>query len=154
MQSRIRVRLVPLCEVPIWEFMIWSCGNNSPRETDTCHKVKTNFGDPKFSQNLRFFGRADLWISQSRAKFDEEVDFEVRLGVALQKRRQIGKKQNFQPKNFADFFFSASKNETLQIVWNALWQSFATIRAVFDGFRNFFHLQSPVGNYFHSVIST
>ena len=43
------------------------------------------FGDPKFSPNPRFFGRTDLWISLSRAKFDEEVDFEVRLGVALQK---------------------------------------------------------------------
>ena len=45
------------------------------------------FGDPRFSPNPRFFGRTDLWISLSRAKFDEEVDFEVRLGVALQKRR-------------------------------------------------------------------
>ena len=27
--------------------------------------------------NLRFFGRADFWISLSRAKFDEEVDFEI-----------------------------------------------------------------------------
>ena len=60
------------------------------------------FGDPKFSPNPRFVGRTDLWISLSRAKFDEEVDFEVRLGVALQKRQQIGKKQNFRSKVFVD----------------------------------------------------
>ena len=53
---------------------------------EECKEIDVKFiGDPKFSPNPRFFGRTDLWISLSRAKFDEEVDFEVRLGVALQK---------------------------------------------------------------------
>ena len=59
------------------------------------------------------FGRTDLWISQSRAKFDEEADFEVRSAVARQKSHQIGQKQNFQPKIFAEQFLSVNKN------WNA-----------------------------------
>ena len=45
---------------------------------------------------LMIFGRIELILSVSKAKFDEEVDFEVRLGVALQKTRQIGKKQNLE----------------------------------------------------------
>ena len=51
------------------------------------------------------FGRADLFISLSRAKFDEEVDLEVRLGVAPQKPRQISENQNFRSKIFVNFFF-------------------------------------------------
>ena len=68
------------------------------------------FGDP------RIFGRTDLWKSLSRAKFDEESDFEVRLAVAPQNPRQKGQKRNFRSENFANFFFSAPKNETLGIV--------------------------------------
>ena len=44
---------------------------------------------------LTFFGRTDLRISLSRAKFDEEVDFEVRSAVALQNSHQINKKSKF-----------------------------------------------------------
>ena len=46
--------------------------------------------------NPRFFGRTDLWISPSRAKFGEESDFEVRSAVAPQKPRQISEKRMFQ----------------------------------------------------------
>ena len=82
--------------------------------------------------NLRFFGRTDLWISLSRAKFDEEADFEVRSAVARQKPRQISKKRNFQSEIFAEKNFSASKNETSGIIQNAFWQSFVTIGALFE----------------------
>ena len=119
---------------------IWSCGNNSPRETDTCHKVKKNFGDLRFSRNLRFFGRADFWISQSRAKFDDEADFEVRKSVAPQKPRQIGEKRNFPSKMFVGQKKSALKNKTSRIVRNAFWQSFVPIRAMFEELRKKFHL--------------
>ena len=63
------------------------------------------FGDPRFSPNLRFFGRTDLSISLSRAKFDDETDFEVRSAVAAPKPRQISEKRIFRSEIFADFFF-------------------------------------------------
>ena len=37
---------------------------------------------------LRFFGRTDLWISRSRAKFDEQADFEAHSAVAPQNQSQ------------------------------------------------------------------
>ena len=56
-----------------------------------------------------FFGRTDLRISLSRAKFDEQADFEVRSAVARQKPRQISEKQNFRSEIFADFFLRRRK---------------------------------------------
>ena len=41
------------------------------------------------------FGRTDLRISLSGAKFDPEADFDVRFAVARQNSRQISKKRNF-----------------------------------------------------------
>ena len=73
------------------------------------------------------------WISLSGAKFDPEADFDVRFAVARQNPRQIGKKQNFSSEIFAEKIFFASKNETSEIVCNVFWQSFAPIRAKFDG---------------------
>ena len=63
------------------------------------------FEDPRFSPNLRFFGRTDLSISLSRAKFDEQADFEVCSGVAPPKPRQTSEKRIFRSEMFADFFF-------------------------------------------------
>ena len=40
---------------------------------------------PVFGPNPRFTGRADLLIPQSKAKLDEEADFEVRSAVTLHK---------------------------------------------------------------------
>ena len=51
------------------------------------------------------FGRTDLWISQSRAKFDEEADFEVCSAVNPQKIRLFGEKQNFRSEIFAETNF-------------------------------------------------
>ena len=90
------------------------------------------FRELRFVMNLRFFGRTDLRISLSRAKFDVEADFDVRSAVAPPKPGQIGKKRNFRSKIFAQKIFVASKNETSGIVWNAFWQSFAPIRAKFE----------------------
>ena len=50
------------------------------------------FGDPRVDP---FFGRTDLWISLSRAKFEEEVDFEVRSTVDRHQPRQLDEKQNY-----------------------------------------------------------
>ena len=47
------------------------------------------------------FGRTDLRISVSKAKFDEEADFEVHSAVARQKPRQISEKRKFRSENFA-----------------------------------------------------
>ena len=52
------------------------------------------------------FGRTDLRRGVSKAKFDEEVDFEVRSAVAPRKRRE---KADFRSENFRKQFFSASK---------------------------------------------
>ena len=46
------------------------------------------------------FGRTDLWISLSRAKFDEESDFEIGSAVAIPKPRQISEKWNFESEIF------------------------------------------------------
>ena len=37
--------------------------------------IKNLFGNPTISMIPRFFGRADLWMSLSRANFDKEADF-------------------------------------------------------------------------------
>ena len=66
---------------------------------------KTICSDEKILK-LTFFGRTDLRISLSRAKFDEEADFEVRSAVAPQKPCQIGKKLKFRSNIFGDFFGS------------------------------------------------
>ena len=44
------------------------------------------------------FGRTDLRISLSGAKFDAEADFDVRFAAGRPNPRQISEKQNFNPK--------------------------------------------------------
>ena len=100
------------------------------------------FRNPRFSPNPRIFGRTGLLISLSRPKLDEQVDFDTRSAVARPKPRPIGEKQNFWSKIFAEKFFSASKNEMSEIVWNVFWQSFVAIRALLKKFRKKNHLQS------------
>ena len=51
------------------------------------------------------FGRTDLRIGVSGAKFDAESDFEVRLAVAPQKPDQNCEKLIFRSQKFPDFFF-------------------------------------------------
>ena len=87
------------------------------------------------NQVFMILGRTHLQIGVSRAKFDAESDFEVRLAVARQKLGQNHEKQNFRSENFADFFFSASKNQMSGIVRNAFWQSFVPIEADLVAYR-------------------
>ena len=54
---------------------------------------RARFSNGPFSM---IFGRTDLWISQSRAKFDEEADFEVRSALDSQKARLLSEKRNFR----------------------------------------------------------
>ena len=49
---------------------------------------------------LTIFGRTDLRISLSGAKFDPEADFDVRFAVARQNPRQISKKKIISIRNF------------------------------------------------------
>ena len=62
---------------------------------------------------MAIFGRTDLRKSLSRAKFDEESDFEVRLAVAPQKPRQIREKRNFETEKFRKFFSHVEKVSAL-----------------------------------------
>ena len=63
--------------------------------------MKIFVGDPRISTNPKFFGRIDLSRSLSRAKFDEEADFEVRSAVARQNSHQIDEKPNFRSNKIA-----------------------------------------------------
>ena len=51
------------------------------------------------------FGRTDLRISLSGAKFDEEADFDVRSAVGPPKPHQIDENLIFRSENSANFFF-------------------------------------------------
>ena len=60
------------------------------------------------------FGRTDLRIGVSGAKFDARSDFEVRLAVAPQKPSQNSEKLIFRTKN-------AKKNDVFRFVFLAFW---------------------------------
>ena len=62
------------------------------------------------------FGRADIRIVRSEAKFDAEADFEARSAVAPQKPDQIDEKPIFHQKKNPEKFCSVPKNQMLQIV--------------------------------------
>ena len=79
------------------------------------------------------FGRTDLRIGGSRAKLNVEVDGEVHSALAPPKAYEIDEKLSSRSKNFVDFFFLPSKNETSGIVRNVFSQSLAGVRAVFEG---------------------
>ena len=78
-------------------------------------KVFARFS-PSFCIFLIIFGRTDLRIVVSKAKFDAEADFDVHLAPAPRKSSQIDEKLIFRSENFADFFCSASKNKMLGMV--------------------------------------
>ena len=86
-------------------------------EQFSCSK-KSNCRVRRKTKNAIFmiFGRTDLRISLSRAKFDAEADFDVRSAAEPPKPHQISKKQNFRSGNFAEKKSLASKNETSGIV--------------------------------------
>ena len=62
-----------------------------------------------FGRKHVIFGRPDLRISLSGAKFDAEADFDVRFSVDRPNPCRINRKQNFSSENFAENVFSASK---------------------------------------------
>ena len=86
---------------------IWRCAvcYIVPEVAETCTASQSHI-----------FGRTDLRIGVSGAKFDAESDFEVRLAVAPQKPGQNSEKLIFRPKKIVDFVLSATKNEMLGIV--------------------------------------
>ena len=65
------------------------------------------------------FSRTDLRIGGSRAKFDVEVDGEVRFALAPPKPHEINEKLNYRFKILVEKSFLPSKNETSGIVRNA-----------------------------------
>ena len=74
---------------------------------------------------MTIFGRTDLRISLSGAKFDPEADFDVRFAVARQNPRQIGKKRKFSSKISAEKNFGVEKSN----VRNRLKRVLAKFRA-------------------------
>ena len=62
-----------------------------------------------------FFGRTDLRTSVSRAKFDAESDFEVRLAVAPPNSAENDEKLISKDKTFSEKIFGASKNRNFKI---------------------------------------
>ena len=78
------------------------------------------------------FGRTDLRISLSEAKFNAAADFDVGSAVAPPKPHQIDEKLTFRSENFAEKIVLASKNRKLQIFRNARCRSFAPIGAKFE----------------------
>ena len=75
------------------------------------------------------FGHTDLRKAVSKAKFDAESDFEVRLAVAPPKSIQNDQKLISEPEQ--NFF--SSKNRKLQMFRNARCRSFAAIGREFEG---------------------
>ena len=55
------------------------------------------------------FGRTDLRIGGSEAKFDVDVDGDVRLVAAPPKPHKINEKLVFRSENFTDFLFRRRK---------------------------------------------
>ena len=84
---------------------------------DQAYPTET-FSEPNTDMFMAIFGRTDLRKSLSRAKFDEESDFEVRLAVAPQKPRQIGEKRNFETNKFRKTKFARRES------FCARWESF------------------------------
>ena len=62
-----------------------------------------------------YFGRTNLRISLSGAKFEEEADIDVHTAVGPPKPHQIDKNLTFRSKKFADFFFSPVAREGQQL---------------------------------------
>ena len=62
------------------------------------------------------FGRTDLRIGGSRAKFDVQVAVDVRLVAAPPKPHKISENLIFRSENFVEKKCSTSKNEVLGIV--------------------------------------
>ena len=79
------------------------------------------------------FGRTDLRIGLSKAKFGAESDFEVRLGVAPPKPAENAEKLISETDFVFRFFFASSKNRKLQIVRNVRCRSFTLIGAILRG---------------------
>ena len=81
---------------------------------------KSSFSPPEsfghMSCLLTIFGRTDLRIGLSEAKFDAEAHFEVLSAVAPQKADQVDQKLIFRSKTLAEKQILAPKNQMLEIV--------------------------------------
>ena len=81
-------------------------------------KVKIKLFDP----NSGFFGRTDLRISLSRAKFDVEADFDVRSAVDRPKPRQISEKRKlWSEKSRRKFFFDETFGPKILVFVHLAW---------------------------------
>ena len=79
------------------------------------------------------FGRTDLRKGVSEAKFDAEVDFDVKKYLAPPKSPENHEKLTKNSEKKFEKICSASKNRKLQIIRNAFSRNFVAIRAKFEG---------------------
>ena len=95
------------------------------------------------------FGRTELRIGASKAKFDVESDFEVRLAVALQKPDQISEKRlKFLAEHFSAETFSADKFWAENFPAESCWLNY------FLGVRRAFYFFSYRRLDFSTLVST
>ncbi len=73
------------------------------------------YGNSLWTLFVQFVGRTELIIGVSRAKTNEESDFEVRFLVAPLKVVKNSEKHIFKPK-ITPIFFASSENEMTGIV--------------------------------------
>ena len=107
--------------------------------------------DPRISTNPKFFGRIDLSRSLSRAKFDEEADFEVRSAVARQNSHQIDEKPNFRSKSFAEQKNIGDEKRNVRNRLKRVLPKFRGDPSHVRGVTKKISPQHSAGNYFHSV---
>ena len=81
-----------------------------------CKPLPDKYVPATSKQFFIIFGRTDLRISLSGAKFDAEADFDVRSAVAPTKPHQIEEKMAFRFHNVANCFLFWRRRKTLQII--------------------------------------
>ena len=88
-------------------------GCNIDRSERNIEPIESNALTPALKKRFcATWGRTDLRISLSEAKFNAEADFDVRLAVAPPKPHEMDEKLFFGSENVADFSFSAPKCST------------------------------------------
>ena len=121
-----QISCVRIKRFPVFESKDFVCSN----QEISCVRTKTSrvfqsrhVLDPKEDMCWRTvrdrmgwnFGRTDLRISASKAKFDARADGAVRLAVRRPKPRKIRETKKFSIRKFREFFFFAP-NFFLQIL--------------------------------------
>ena len=100
--------------------------------------------DPR--PNPQLFGRTDLSTSRSRAKIDEQADFEVRSAVARQKPRQIDENPIFDEKISPNMFFWRRKTKRPEMFETRFGKVWRRSEPCSMSYEKLFHLLPGAGN--------